>query len=97
MRLRNGQLPLIDVAPETAPEIHRLARAWLTAKSKATKAKDQLDMVTEQLHDAVLTANLSPVEGEYRLSVDDLVVMVTPRAAKVSVKEAEYEPETDAT
>lgn len=78
---------LLDVGPENAKTIKRHARAYKRAQKARLKALAEEIKHKVKIVEAVKAANLSMVDGAYKLRVDGMLITVTPRDESVKVKE----------
>lgn len=92
---KDEQLDLIDVQPENAKEIIKVAREYKEAqRERLAWLKSETDS-KQQLLSLVKEAKLKPLEGGViRFKVDGVLISVTPRDELVKVKEDD-EPEEE--
>jgi len=82
------QLPLIDVAPENAKDILRVARSYKRAQAVRNGALAEEVKLKQKLLALVHESGVSADhEGGYRLSLNGVVVTVKPRDELVRVKD----------
>lgn len=81
------QLDLIEVEPEEAKEIARIARAYKKAqKARVTALAEEIKQ-KEKLLAVVKEAKLQPgVDGMYTFKANGTIITVTPRDELVKVK-----------
>ena len=87
------QLDLIEVGPENAKEIGKIARAYERVKRERMKWTEKEVEQKTALSDLIHKANLKPLDdGTIRFKVDKLIVTVKPKKESITVRE-EGEPE----
>lgn len=81
------QLDLIDVAPENAKEIVKVAKKYKEAMTNRVAWLEKEKAFKAQILELVHKAKLTPVDGKIKFTVDGLTITVTPRDELVQVKE----------
>ena len=88
--MTDGQIPLIDVAPEHSSEIVECAKKYKAAQSKRVEYLNEEKAQKERLLSLIDDENLERLEdGRIRFTVDGYTITVTPRDELVQVKEAD--------
>ena len=81
------QLDLIDVHPEQAKKIIKVARAYKKAQSERIEFLNVEKKKKQELLDLVKQENLTPLEdGIIKFEVDGAKICVTPRDELIQVK-----------
>jgi len=94
---KNEQLDLIDVHPENAKEILRVAKTYKRLQKERLTISDKQVNAKQKILDLVKQAKLKRLEdGTIKFSLDSITISITPRDELVKVKdkdEAEAEAE----
>ena len=81
------QQELIPIHGEDAKAIKAAAAIFSDARRKHEKTKDGLDAAKLDLIEAIKDAEIEPnPDGSYRISVDGIVIRITPGTESVNVK-----------
>ena len=90
---KGDQLDLIDINPENAREIVKVARSYKeyqTARIKAQKGEEQQK---QRVKDLVEEADLKPIEGgKIKFNYDGYTISLTPRDVLVQIEEETVKP-----
>jgi hypothetical protein len=90
----NEQLALIDVGPENMKDIAPVARQYKDAQARRIAALDEEVTLKQQIRELVAKAQLKRLaDGKIRFRCDGLLIEITPRDEKVTVKDEAQEKE----
>ncbi len=86
---------LIDVEPENAKQIKRIARAYKRAQVARLEAGAEEKKQKAKLLEVVREANIQAEDGVYEFRVGDIMITVEPRDELVKVKFDDDESQED--